>query len=207
MGTRRRTGAALRALATVMVGIAATTAPVAASPAYAGEGSYHCGILVYGAIEDRYLQAGAQNGPLGCPNGTETDAAGGGRWESFRGGDIYWHPRTGAHIVWGAIRDKWTQYGRERGYGFPLTDELTTPDGVGRYNHFERGSIYWTPATGAHTVYGGIRERWAAMGWERSCLRYPVSDETDTPGGGGRYQMFQGGSMYWTPAGGAQPTC
>jgi len=53
-------------------------------------------------------------------------------------------------------------------YGLPLTDETTTPDGVGRFNHFQGGrSIYWTPATGAHAVYGAIRAAWAARGWER----------------------------------------
>jgi uncharacterized protein with LGFP repeats len=109
--------------------------------------------------------------------------------------------------VWGAILAKWTQYGRESGYGYPLTDELTTPDGIGRYNHFQNGSIYWVLSTGAHTVYGAIRDRWAAMGWERSCLGYPISDETDTPGDGGRYQMFQRGQVYWTPAGGAYASC
>ncbi|WP_414636369.1 hypothetical protein [Actinophytocola sp.] len=45
------------------------------------------------------------------------------------------------------------------------------------------------------------------MGWERSCLGYPLTDEADTPGGGGRYQVFQHGSMYWTLAGGAHATC
>ena len=29
--------------------------------------------------------------------------------------------------------------------GYPLTDETVTPDGVGRFNGFQGGSIYWTP--------------------------------------------------------------
>jgi uncharacterized protein with LGFP repeats len=49
--------------------------------------------------------------------------------------------------------------------GYPTTDELSTPDGIGRYNHFDKaGSIYWTPGTGAHEVYGAIRQRWSALG-------------------------------------------
>jgi uncharacterized protein with LGFP repeats len=201
-GVVRRSAAVLSALcigAVCMVSVPA--------PAYAGEGSYHCNVLVYGGIEDKYLEFKAQSGPLGCPLAVEADAANGGRWEPFQGGVIYWHPASGAHVVWGAILEKWTQYGRESGYGYPLTDETATPDGIGRYNHFGNGSIYWTSATGAHTIYGAIRDRWASMDWERSCLGYPVSDEADTPGGGGRYQMFQHGSMYWTPSGGANPTC
>lgn len=180
--------------------------PVAAQ---AGEGSVHCGVMVYGAIEDKYVQFGAQGGPLGCPAGVEADAAGGGRWEAFQGGVIFWHPAAHiqAHVVWGAIQQKWQQYGREQGFGYPLTDEVTTPDGIGRFNHFEHGSVYWTLNTGAHAIYGAIRDTWAAMGWERSCLGYPLADEADTVGGGGRYQMFQHGSMFWTPDGGAHATC
>src|SRR5262249_39819215 len=61
-----------------------------------------------------------------------------------------------------------------------------------RYNHFTGGrSIYWTSTTGAHAVYGAIRDKWASMGWERSLLSYPVSDETDA-GNGGRGSYFSG---------------
>ena len=65
--------------------------------------------------------------------------------------------------------------------GFPVTDELGTPDGRGRFNHFEGGSIYWTPQTHAHEVHGAIRDKWASMGWERSRLGYPIGDEKGPP--------------------------
>jgi uncharacterized protein with LGFP repeats len=104
--------------------------------------------------------------------------------------------------VIGAIRGKWLQLGGSASFlGEPLTDETTTPDGVGRFNHFQGGSIYWTPTTGAHEVHGAIRDKWASMGWERSSLRYPTSDEQAVPGG--RRGYFQGGFINWTPAGGA----
>ena len=49
---------------------------------------------------------------------------------------------------------------------YPVNDETATPGGgVGRYNHFQCGSIYWKPATGAHEVHGAIRNLWAGMGW------------------------------------------
>ena len=84
--------------------------------------------------------------------------------------------------------------------GYPTTDETGCPDGVGRFNHFEHGSIYWTPETGAHEVHGAIRDKWAELGWERSKLRYPVTDEHDIPGG--RASNFQGGEIQWTQQGG-----
>jgi uncharacterized protein with LGFP repeats len=75
--------------------------------------------------------------------------------------------------------------------GYPVTDELPTPDGVGRFNHFSStdnpsnvdGSIYWTPTTGPHEVHGLIRAKWASLGWERSCLGYPIGDTTATTTG------------------------
>jgi len=79
--------------------------------------------------------------------------------------------------------------------GYPVTDERTTPDGTGRYNHLQGGSIYWTASTGAHTVQGAIRDSWAAQGWETGSLRYPISDERAVAGG--RQSDFEGGSLFW----------
>ena len=42
--------------------------------------------------------------------------------------------------------------------GIPLTGERRAPDGVGRYNVFEKGSLYWRPNLGAHAVLGRIRD-------------------------------------------------
>ena len=91
--------------------------------------------------------------------------------------------------------------------GYPTTDETGTPDGVGRFNHFSNsGSIYWTPSTGAWSVHGAIRSKWASMGWERSCLGYPVSDEFAIPGG--RQSNFQGGLISFSFATGvARSSC
>jgi uncharacterized protein with LGFP repeats len=106
--------------------------------------------------------------------------------------------------VVGEIRNEWLALGGLSGFlGQPLTDELGTPDGVGRFNHFQGGSIYWTPTTHAHEVHGEIRNKWSALGYERSFLGYPVTDETPTPDGVGRFNHFQGGSIYWTPGTGA----
>ena len=117
---------------------------------------------------------------------------------------IYWTPATGAAAIWGAIRQKWAQLGWERSpLGYPITDELSTPDRIGRYNHFSNGgSIYWTSQTGANAIWGEIRKKWESLGWERSYLGYPVSDEVDFPEGG-RANEFQKGGIYWWPDTGA----
>ena len=82
------------------------------------------------------------------------------------------------HEVHGAIRAKYDGLGAEGSFlGYPTTDETGCPDGVGRYNHFEAGSIYWSPSTDAHEVHGLIRDLWAGQGWERGPLGYPLTDE------------------------------
>ncbi len=160
---------------------------------------------VHGRIRDRWAALGWERSFLGYPMTDETmtpDRVG--RYNHFQGGSIYWTPGTDSHEVHGDIRGKWASLGWERSFlGYPLTDESTTPDGVGRYNHFQGGSLYWTPATGAHEVHGDIRGKWASLGWERGFLGYPLTDETVTPDGAGRYNHFQGGSVYWTPTTGA----
>jgi len=160
---------------------------------------------VYGLILQKWNELGAATGFLGIALTAETGTPDGiGRFNHFRNGSIYWTPNTGAHEVHGFIRDKWKDLGWERSFlGYPLTDESRTPDGIGRYNHFQGGSIYWTPNTGAHEVHGFIRDKWKALGWERSFLGYPLTDETRTPDGVGRYNHFQNGSIYWTPSIGA----
>ena len=139
--------------------------------------------------------------PLGSTVATEDGV---GAYQAFDYGVVYWTPSIGAHEVHGAIRDKWSSLGLERSFlGYPLTDELTTPDGRGRYNHFQGGSIYWTLDTGAHEVHGAIRDKWSSLGWERGSLGYPKSDELTMPDGVGRYNDFQRGSIYWSPSTGA----
>jgi uncharacterized protein with LGFP repeats len=162
------------------------------------------------AIDQKYAALGGPGGFLGHPvdegagSAEMSTADGRGRVRDFQGGSIYWSSGTGAHEVHGAIRVKWAQLRGERSFlGLPVTDGLGTPDGVGRFNHFEGGSIYWTPNTGAQEVHGAIRDKWASMGWERSFLRYPVGDEQPGPGGHGRISRFQGGAIRWTPEGGA----
>ena len=127
-----------------------------------------------------------------------------GKFEVYDYGSIYWTPTTGAHEVHGAIRDKWASMGYERSLlGYPVTDEMKTPDGIGRFNAFQYGSIYWTPTTGAHEVHGDIKNKWAVFGYETSFLGYPTTDETGAKDGNGRLNEFQNGSIYWTSITGA----
>jgi hypothetical protein len=125
-------------------------------------------------------------------------------FQNYEGGVIILTQLSPSKVfeIHGDIYKKWVQMGREN-YGLPLTDETATPDTVGRYNHFTDGkSIYWHPTTGAHAIYGGIRALWSSLGWERSELGYPTSDEMNAPDGIGRISYFQQKAIYWTAAAG-----
>ena len=125
---------------------------------------------VYGAIAEKWRQLGGERGALGPALSDEADAPGGGRFNQFANGSIYWRPATGAFAIYGPIATKWHELGGINGYGYPITDESPADRG-GRFNDFDRAnSIYFHPAHGTHAVYGAIRVKWRSLGAERSFL-------------------------------------
>ncbi len=165
------------------------------------------GFTIFGAIEGKWLAAGAQGGVLGLPTSNETPTFDGvGRFQTFHGGVVSWHPEIGAFFTMGSICARWRELGSER-FGYPTVDESPAAHGPGRYNTFRamqlaghpEASIYWSPDTGAHEVYGAIRDRWSKSGWENGPMGYPVSPEGPTFDGVGRSQAFQGGAISWHP--------
>lgn len=157
---------------------------------------------VHGLILAKWGKLGRSGfavGWLGFPLSDEADLKGGkGRCNRFENGIITWKKGAAeAFELHGAIRQKWSALGGSLAdLGYPITDETGTPDGVGRFNHFEHGSIYWTPSVGAHAVWGLIRKHWAANGWERNpALGYPISDEKPSPKG--RFSDFENGVVFW----------
>jgi hypothetical protein len=158
-----------------------------------------------GAIERKYFDLGGPGSFLGRQrSGEQRLPDGTGRITYYERGLIYWHPSTGAWSIRGAILDRYGVMRWETGVlGYPVTDERGTPDGRGRFNHFQRGSIYWTPGTGAWDVYGAIRDTWRSLGWERSALGYPVAGEA-AGARGSRFSRFQRGEIHWSHGTGAR---
>lgn len=178
--------------------------------AMAGEKTFaqdtnYCGYSIKSVIREKYVQLGGPNSFLGCPTTNTLQTPGGfGLYAHFQGGSIYWHPGTGAYEIHGAIRTKWASLGWEKSaLRYPITNELTAPDKIGRFSHFQGGSIYWHPASGAHVIYGIFREKWASFGWEQGSLGYPTTDVLKAPNTLWYYIHFQGGSIYWNPLIGA----
>ena len=173
---------------------------------------------LHGEIASRFVGSGGHRA-LGVPTTDELSTPdGAGRFNHFTGdatgeASIYWSPQTGAQSVAGPVRRFWADRGWETGrLSYPTTSTLTTPDGVGRFNHFlgadrAGASVYWTKNTGAHSVQGAIRDLWAAHGWENG-FGYPSSDELTALDNTGRFNEFTGhtdppASAYWHPATGA----
>jgi hypothetical protein len=152
---------------------------------------------VIGAIEQKYLSLGGCSSFLGAPLTEETmtpDTKG--RYTVFEGGSIYWTQDTGAHEVHGTIRDAWKNIGWETSVlAYPTSDELATTTGTGKKNLFQGGAIYWSAATGAHEIYGDIRQKWISLGEEKSSLGLPTSGEYAVTGG--RRNDFEHGSITW----------
>ncbi|MBK4137693.1 hypothetical protein GWO52_04325 [Corynebacterium macginleyi] len=184
------------------------TFAVCASVTFVGAGVsgaevFH-GHWIGGRIEEAYHRLGGWK-TFGDATTDERVAKNNGRFQVFaKDASIYWHGGVDngiAHQVSGRIRDKWGDLGWEGGaLGYPITDELKTPDGKGRFNHFQGGSIYWSQASGVHSISGPIRDFWGSQGWERSSLKFPISEKYAA--GGGIKQDFQGGSVqYFKPTG------
>ncbi|MFC9761625.1 LGFP repeat-containing protein [Rhodococcus jostii] len=155
---------------------------------------------IWGRIGDKWGQKGWEGGFLHYPTSDELrNPDGRGLHQTFQGGSIYYSPETDAHSIGGLIGDKWGEKGWEGGtLGYPTTDETGTKKDGGAFNHFQRGSIYWSPGTGAHAVWGEIRNYWASHGWENSSYGYPATDEFDADGG--KKQNFQGAPIAWRPS-------
>jgi hypothetical protein len=166
-------------LAALLTGVLIATGPEASAPEARSEVCTGTDPIVV-----HYCELGGAASVLGSPVGAAY-AVGAGRGQDYTAGSIYWTVATGAREVHGPIASRSRYAGGPLGrLGFPMSDQRTAADGVGAYNHFQGGSIFWSPATGAHEVHGVLRARWAQLGWERSPLGYPISDEYAVNGGG-----------------------
>jgi hypothetical protein len=106
-----------------------------------------------------------------------------------------------------AIFDKYNALGGSSGFLGAVTSGYQCGlVGKGCFQNYEGGSIYYSPATGAHFVRGEIAGLWGRNGWETGALGYPISDESCGLVDDGCYQRFQykATRVYWSPATGAQ---
>ena len=116
-------------------------------------GRYKMAHAIYGPVFEKYIQTGGLD-RWGFPQDHITDLTDRGKLlgkhAKFKNGNIFWAPRTGAHVVYGGILETYLDRAGgpsgEFGLGLPTSDEEQMPDmpdGTFRFNTFERGSILW----------------------------------------------------------------
>ncbi|WP_235174838.1 LGFP repeat-containing protein [Tomitella biformata] len=160
--------------------------------------------LVSGLIGGRYQQSGGPGGFLGLPTSSELPTLENvGRFNTFQHGAVYWSPPTGAHSISGDIQRAWNDLGWEHlnGLGFPLDEPITTPNGQGQSQVFERGILFQKNGADAYEVRGLILDKYKELGYEASVLGFPQTSELDAVGG--KFNRFDKGNLYWSPASGA----
>lgn len=90
--------------------------------------------------------------------------------------------------------------------GAPMGRIVTGLRSGGAYQPYQAGAIVYSPATGARVSVGAIRTAYGQAGYESGYLGYPTSNEVTGLKDGGVYQIYQGGTVYWTPRLGAHIT-
>lgn len=151
----------------------------------------------------RWYNDDAFRAAVGNPTADEVyDANGVGglpvRYRDFEKARVYYSDAAGVHAVSGAMLARYKSLGEYR-WALPESDSTGSLDGIGAYTHFRNGvSIFWSPNTGAHLVYGAIRDLWGQRGWERGYLGYPLTDESQV--GNLRRSTFEHGNIDHDPA-------
>lgn len=154
-----------------------------------------------GNVESKYLDLQGPAGPLGVVTGSEQQVARG-RMRSFAGGDVFWAPETGTHVVQGPVLAHYRKHGGPTGeLGFPASDEQDRPALGARVSYFENGAIFWNEKDGAHEVHGEIFTRYVYLDAAKGPLGLPTSDELISPRG--RRNEFKGGTIFWSTETGA----
>ena len=148
--------------------------------------------VIKGAIRERYDKI---SGGLGQPTSSEYCPNKDTCWQSFQRGAIIWHSSTGAWESKGGIRERWAKLGWQGGaMGYPTGPEVW--DGRGWWQNYEHGAIVGTAKLGFWESKGGIRERWAKLGWQGGAMGYPTGPEVWD--GRGWWQNYEHGAIVGT---------
>ena len=151
------------------------------------------------AMTQAWEAGGGATGSLGIKDGGAYPA-GAGFGQNFAGGKIFFTPETGAHIMQGAILDKYLSLGgpADGDLGFPNIDEGAGKAPNSRNTTFSAADnpvIFWTPDTGAHVVRGALNAAWDRLGGSAGVLGVPTEDEVYR--GDLVNQTFTGGQLSW----------
>ncbi len=162
-----------------------------------------------GPIRDLWQREGFENGRLGYPvSSVLCGLRNSGCFQNYVGGSVMWSPATGAHTLpFGPIRDAWVGSGFENGsVGYPTSAQICGLRNGGCFQNFEKGTVMWSPQTGAQSLTSSaIHARWAQSGFESGSLGYPTSGSVCGLRDAGCFQNFEKGTIMWSTTSGAHP--
>jgi uncharacterized protein with LGFP repeats len=159
-----------------------------------------------GTLRDGWVRTGSEGGALGYPiSAALCGLRDGGCLQRFAKGTLYSSPATGARAVIGPTGEAWARQGWETGaLGYPVTDTTCGLARGGCYQHFQGGTVMYSPANGSWGVTGVLRDGWFRTGSEGGALGYPTNAPICGLRDGGCFQRFETGALYWSPASGAR---
>ena len=152
------------------------------------------------AINAAWNAAGGSDSAVGSRDG-DVYEVGNGYGQKFSEGQIFFTPDSGAHLIYGAILDKYKSLGgpADSDLGFPTINEVAGLAGpntrVSTFNASDKPAIFWTPDTGAFAVRGAINAGWDKLGGSAGALGVPIEDERYD--GDNVSQKFTGGELTW----------
>jgi SpoIID/LytB domain protein len=161
------------------------------------------GYAVAGKMAHKYHRLqGAPGAPKGpsypVPKGSKHPK---GRAQDFKHGRITW-TKDGT-VAWQSGRSlaAYDALGRERSaLGMPTSDSWGTKSYQGA--SYQHGALYWSKATGAHSVSGDWLRAYRKRGGPAGALGLPLGKPSSSPKlpHGGRAQRFAHGTLYLDPS-------
>jgi uncharacterized protein with LGFP repeats len=175
--------------------------PGGTAQAFAGGSVYakdnQPGFAVYGGSRSAWWADGGVTGVLGFPTGNTTPV-GSGAATRYEGGLLYAGPQ-GTFRVNGSLLDAVDRVGGLGSVGVPISSEVLVPGGTAQA--FERGSLYWSSASGAHLISGPVRSAWWATGGVSGPYGFPTGDVTGDASA--QSVTFATGTLHWSALAGA----
>lgn len=127
-----------------------------------------------------------------------------GKLGSIRSGAKSMQSKVGGYPSKGAIGTYYRANSTKTGEARGTEKSLTNPKGA--YQHYAKGTVYWSSPTGAHLNAGGIRNGYQRAKYEKGVLGFPSSEEkTFKYRKSAKYQNFESGMIAWSSATKGQP--
>lgn len=112
---------------------------------------------IFGSTLAKFTALGAEAG-FGRALGEPAPDAAGVTSQVFTAGSIIAHPTFGLRAIYNPLARLWTLDGRQARFGYPTSDQIANPFGLGAYSYLERGYLARTDDLGEWIDFTGAGE-------------------------------------------------